>query len=234
MAATFRSDGRRAPRLPDRLFESVAGGGHEAIGAASRRFPRNTNVYNAGDRADRVFFVETGRVKLVMLSPAGKECLLAFHGPGHVFGELSLRRPEARRLETATATEETRLRSLPSRRFLAILGRQGLLEGFVECLVGRIARQQQMITDLVTADSEHRLGETLLMLARTIGTSDPPSTRIDSRISHEELSQMVGTTRPRVTEFMSRFRALGLIQVTRERHLIVRQARLAAHIAGLG
>lgn len=231
MATSVGSHGRRAAGFQDHLWESVR---HEAVGVASRRFPRNANVYNAGDRADRVFLVVAGRVKLVMLSPAGKECLLGFHGAGHVFGELSLSGPDAHRLETATAAEETRLTSLPSRRFLAILRRDGLLEGLVEYLVGRIARQQQMITDLVTADSEHRLAETLLMLARTIGIPDPPSTRIDSRISHEELSQMVGTTRPRVTEFMSRFRALGLIQVTRERHLIVRQARLAAHIAALG
>jgi CRP-like cAMP-binding protein len=166
-----------------------------------------------------------------MLSPAGKECLLGFQTSGDVFGELSLTGPPARRLETATATEDTCLRSLPAPRFLAGLAREGLLEGFLEYLAGRIGQQQQIITHLVTVDSEHRLAQTLLMLARTIGTPDPPSTRIDSRISHEELSQMVGTTRPRVTEFMSKFRALGLIQVTHERRLIVRQARLAAHLA---
>lgn len=70
--------------------------------------------------------------------------------------------------------------------------------------------------------------------ARTISKPDPRDTRIDSRISHEELSQMVGTTRPRITEFMKKFRALGLIQVTSERHLIVRQAKLAAHLSATG
>ena len=228
MRAASGSDGLRAQPLQHRLWESVR---LEAAGVAATRVAKNASVYHSGDRADRVFFVESGRVKLLMLSPAGKECLLGFHTPGHVFGELCLNGQDSFRLETAVAMEETRLRSLPSQQFLALLRREGLLEGFLQYLVGRIAQQQQIITHLVTVDSEHRLAETLLMLARTLGRPDPADTRIDSPISHEELSQMVGTTRPRISEFMKKFRNLGLIHVTRERHLIVRQAKLVAHLA---
>lgn len=79
-------------------------------------------------------------------------------------------------------------------------------------------------------DSEHRLGETLLMLGRHLGKPDPRSRQIAIRISHEELSQMVGTTRPRITEFMSRLRLLGIVEVTREHHLIVKEAKLRSYL----
>jgi len=229
MASTAWSYWLRALPFQERLGKALR---KEVAGLAATRFRKNAHVYNAGDHADRIFLVESGWIKLLMLSPAGKECLLAFHTPGHVFGELSLSGPHTARLETAIAMDETLVKGLPTRRFLDCLAREGLTEGFLQYLVGRIAHQQQIITHLVTVDSEHRLAETLLMLARTIGRPDPRDTRIEPRISHEELAQMVGTTRPRVTEFMKKFRALGLIDVTRERHLIVRQAKLAAHLAG--
>jgi CRP/FNR family cyclic AMP-dependent transcriptional regulator len=231
VAARSRSRASRDRRFQDRLQHAFR---REAAGQAVTCVGRNARLYNAGEPADRVFFVESGRVKLLMLSPAGKECLLGFRTPGHVFGELALSGRGGYRLESAVALEETHLRSLPARRFLACLRCDGLLESFLQYLVDRIARQQQIITHLVTVDSEHRLAETLLMLARTLGRPDPGDTRIDSRISHEELSQMVGTTRPRITEFMKKFRTLGLIDVTRERHLIVRQSKLAAHLASAG
>lgn len=228
MVATAWSYWLRAQPFQDRLGKALH---REVAGLGSTRLRKNAHVYNAGDHADRIFFVESGWIKLMMLSPAGKECLLAFHTPGHVFGELCLSGPHTSRLETAIAMEETRLKSLPTQRFLACLSSEGLLEGFLQYLVGRIAHQQEIITHLVTVDSEHRLAETLLMLARTIGVPDPRDTRIEPRISHEELSQMVGTTRPRITEFMKKFRALGLIDVTRERQLIVKQSKLAEHLS---
>ena len=90
-----------------------------------------------------------------------------------------------------------------------------------------------MIAHLVTVDSEHRLAETLLMLGKSLGKPDPHSRRIAVRLSHEELSQMVGTTRPRITEFMNRFRTLGLIELTAEHHLIVNEAKVRAYLQSI-
>jgi CRP/FNR family cyclic AMP-dependent transcriptional regulator len=219
------------PRFQERLRQAFRGG---TRGLDVTRVRRHDRLYNAGDPADRVFLLESGRIKLLTLSPGGKECLLGFHTPGDLLGELALSGPGARRLETAVALEPTCLRSLPAPRFLGHLRRQGLLDDLLQELIGRIARQQRIITHLVTVDCEHRLAETLLMLARTLGRPDPGDTRIESPISHEELSQMVGTTRPRITGFMKKFRSLGLIDVTRERHLIVHESKLAAHLASPG
>ena len=135
---------------------------------------------------------------------------------GDIFGELCLSGLGAR-LETATAMKATTLKQIPCSQFFTRLSRDSLFEGFVRYLAVRIADQQQVIANLVTVDSEQRLGKTLLQLARTMGKKDPRSIRIELRISHEELSEMVGTTRPRVSLFMQRFHNLGLIETNRDR-----------------
>jgi CRP/FNR family transcriptional regulator, cyclic AMP receptor protein len=75
------------------------------------------------------------------------------------------------------------------------------------------------------------LGQTLLQLARTMGKKDPRSIRIELRISHEELSAMVGTTRPRISLFMQRFHNLGLIETNRDRFLIIKEKKLTDYLA---
>ncbi len=97
----------------------------------------------------------------------------------------------------------------------------------------RVADQQEVIANLVTVDSEQRLGKTLLQLARKLGKKDPRSIRIELRITHEELSSMIGTTRPRVSVFMQRFRNLGLIEISEEHHLIIKEKKLIAYLASI-
>ena len=97
-------------------------------------------------------------------------------------------------------------------------------------LAVRIADQQQIIANLVTVDSEQRLGQTLLQLARTLGKKDPRSIRIELKITHEELSEMVGTTRPRISMFMQRFHNLGLIETNRDHFLIIKENKLTAYL----
>src|SRR4030095_821430 len=193
---------------------------------------KNNHIYVVGDQRYTVYFIESGQIKLVMLSPDGKECMIAVHGSGDVFGELCLSGLGGR-LETATAMEDCLLKEIPSDKFLARLTRDSLLEGFVKYLTVRIADQQQVIANLVTVDSEHRLGEVLLQLGRKFGKKDPLNIRVELRISHEELATMVGTTRPRVSAFMQRFRNLGLIEHSIEHHLIIKESKLTSYLTSI-
>ena len=179
-----------------------------------------------------VYFIETGQIKLLLLSPEGKECLLAIHSGGDIFGELCLTGTGAR-METATAMKQTRLKQIPCAQFFARLNRDALSEGFVRYLAVRIADQQQVIANLVTVDSEQRLGKTLLQLARTLGKKDPRSIRIELKITHEELSEMVGTTRPRISFFMQRFRNLGLIETNSDHFLIIKEHKLTDYLGSI-
>ena len=191
---------------------------------------RHTNVYTCGDQDETVYFVESGQVKLLMLSTEGKECLLAIHSGGDIFGELCLSGLGAR-LETATAMKATTLKQIPCAQFFGRLHRDSLFEGFVRYLAVRIADQQQIIANLVTVDSEQRLGQTLLQLARTVGKKDPHSIRIELKITHEELSEMVGTTRPRISLFMQRFHNLGLLETNKDRFFVIKEKKLTEYLA---
>ena len=193
---------------------------------------KNQHVYVSGDIADSVYFIESGHLKLVMLSPEGKECLLAIQTAGDTFGESCLAESGLRR-ETAIAMETMKLKRLPCSSFFRHLSENSLMEGFVHYLAARVADQQQIITNLITVDSEHRLGETLLSLAQKLGQPDHFSTRIKHKITHEELAEMVGTTRPRITAFMLDFRARGLIEITPEHFLVIKEKKLTDYLGNL-
>jgi len=217
----------QADQFKQQLRDSLL---RETLNSRAVKIARHTNVYTCGDQDEMVYFIESGQIKLLMLSSEGKECLLTIHSAGDVFGELCLSGLGAR-LETATAMKQTMLKQIPCSQFLGRLSHDSLFEGFVRYLAVRIADQQQVIANLVTVDSEQRLGKTLLQLARTLGKKDPRSIRIELKISHEELSEMVGTTRPRISLFMQRFQNLGLIERNAEHFLIIKEKKLTDYLA---
>jgi CRP-like cAMP-binding protein len=202
----------------------------ETANSRAIKIARHASVYNSGDQDEMVYFIESGQIKLLMLSSEGKECILAIHGSGDIFGELCLTGLGAR-AETATAMKATVLKRIPCDQFFDRLRRDSLFEGFVRYLTVRIADQQQVIANLVTVDSEQRLGQTLLQLARTMGKKDPRSIRIELRITHEELAAMVGTTRPRISLFMQRFHNLGLIETNEERFFVIKERKLTDYLS---
>ena len=202
----------------------------ETRGSRAIKIAKHANIYNCGEKGATVYVIESGQVKLVTVSPDGKECLLAIYTGGDVFGEMCIA-GSGERLETATAMETTELKIIPCSKLFARLTNDSLLEGFTRYLAARIADQTRIISNLVTVDCEHRLGTVLLQLAARLGNRDPGSVRIEKRISHQELSAMVGTTRPRITEFMQRFRELGLVENSAERFLVVKEKKLTAYLA---
>ena len=195
----------------------------------TRRIARHETIYARGDPGPTIFVIESGQVKLLLNAVSGRECLLAIHIAGDIFGEMCLA-GIARRQSTAVAMEETAIKEMPRARFLALLSAADLTGGLIKYLATRLGDQQRIISELMTVDSEYRHGEALLRLASRLGRHDPPTERIVPRISHEEYSQLVGTTRARVTGFMRKFHDLGLIQVTAGRHLIVKEKMLRAFL----
>ncbi|WP_091455427.1 Crp/Fnr family transcriptional regulator [Actinokineospora iranica] len=207
-------------------LESVITG--QALAAPSVRIDKNANVYNCGYRSDHVYLVRAGRIKTVMYSKGGKECLLSIHPAGDLFGELCvLGGPRA---ETAIAMVPSVLQSMAMDVFHAALRREGLVEDFVRHMAMRLAEQQQVISDLVTVDSEQRLGSTLLSLGRKLGKREASTLRIDEKITQEELAGMVGTTRSRVGHFLKRFREAGIVEVRQGCFLRIDEQRLMAYL----
>src|SRR5689334_22824550 len=111
-------------RFKEQMRESLR---QETLHSRAITVAKHDNVYTCGDNDELVYFIESGQIKLLMVSPEGKECLLAIHSTGDMFGELCLS-GSISRLETATAMEETVLKQIPCSRFFARLGRDKLFE----------------------------------------------------------------------------------------------------------
>lgn len=169
-------------------------------------------VYATGDEDDSLYLIESGQVKLYMSSEEGKDCLLAVYTAGEVFGESCF--AAVRRFESATAMQPTIVRRASRRDFLAEVERASAIDALLAHIARRLADRQSAVFDLITIDSERRLAKVLLAFAEKLGRQDGAYLRLDQRISHEELSQIVGTTRPRITAFMQGFRKAGLIETT--------------------
>lgn len=189
------------------------------------KIPKNTNIYVTGDNSNLVYVIENGIVKLLFLSPEGKECLLAIYSLGDIFGELA-----GERMEIAKTMTNSQLKGIPIAEFFEHLGKEDLLKGFVKYLALRVAQQQQVIASLATVDSEKRLGNTLLQLAENIGKKYPYGTVIEFKISHEELSKMIGATRPRTSMFMHKFRRLGLITLIEQHYISINEQTLSDYL----
>jgi CRP/FNR family transcriptional regulator, cyclic AMP receptor protein len=139
----------------------------ETLNAHTIKIAKHACVYSRGDQDETVYFIDSGQIKLLMLSPEGKECLLSIHAAGDVFGEFCLSGIGVRQ-ETAIAMEETTLKQITCCQFLTRLSRDSLLEGLAQYLTVLIAEQQQIIAKLVTVDSGQGLGKALLQLARKL------------------------------------------------------------------
>jgi CRP-like cAMP-binding protein len=202
----------------------------ESLADTRVRVDAQQSVYATGDQDDALYLIESGQVKLSMSSAEGQDCLLAIYTAGEVFGE-SCFTGSGKRFESATAMQPTLVRRASRRDFLAEVDRAAATEALLRHLALRLADRQTAIFDLITMDSERRLAKVLLDFAEKLGTPEGAYLRLDQRVSHEELSQIVGTTRPRVTAFMQRFRKLGLIETT-GRSIGVHPQRLHDFLAG--
>lgn len=219
-------DGRAhalAPSLRD-VFE------RDSLSTARMRVDVQESVYAPGDEDDSMYLIESGQVKLSMASASGKDCLLAVYTAGEIFGE-SCFDGSGKRYESALAMQPTVVRRASRRDFLAETTRASAIEALLRHLAGRLSDLHVAVFDLVTMDSERRLAKVLLQFAEKLGTVDGPFLRLEQKISHEELSQIVGTTRPRVTAFMQKFRTRGLVE-TVGRAILVNRQKTREFLAG--
>jgi CRP/FNR family cyclic AMP-dependent transcriptional regulator len=173
------------------------------------RVPENQRVYSQGDSADSVFYIQTGKVKVTVLSPQGKEAVVAILGPGDFFGEGCLA-GQSLRLATVTALEQSSITKMPKANTVSVIHTEpAFAELFIAHLLARNSRVEEDLVDQLFNSSEKRLARTLLLLANFGKEGEPEP--ILAKISQETLAEMIGTTRSRVSFFMNKFRQLGLI-----------------------
>jgi CRP/FNR family transcriptional regulator, cyclic AMP receptor protein len=187
-------------------------------------------IYHCGDRNTNLYWIESGQVKTVLYTETGKECVLSVHGRDGMFGEMCFAQEE--RMEAAIAMRDTVVWKIARESMLQALTTPALQRGMVNLLTARLLEQQQTIASLVMHNSEQRLASIILQLARKLGKRSAGDLHLDNRMSHEELSAMVGTTRSRVGYFLKRFREAGLVEISPKSSLIVHEDRMVHFASG--
>lgn len=180
------------------------------VGKQVVNLKENVVAFSQGDTANAVFYVQNGKVRLTVVSKAGKEATLGILGEGEFFGESCLAQ-QSLRMESATAMTDCELLRIDKKEMMLALQREHTLSDlFIECLVARNIRYQGDLIDHLFNSSEKRLARVLLLLAR-FGEECAPET-VPPKITQETLAEMIGTTRSRVSYFMNRFRKLGFLE----------------------
>ena len=159
--------------------------------------------------ADTVFYIQKGRIKVVVLSELGKEAVVGILESGQFFGEGCLN-GHPLRLATTTAMDDCVITAITKPAMLETLHREPTFSTlFITYLLSRNSRIEEDLVDQLFNSSEKRLARLLLLLAHFGKDGRPQPISID--VSQETLAEMIGTTRSRVSHFMNKFRKLGLI-----------------------
>jgi CRP-like cAMP-binding protein len=189
------------------------------------RYGRGDVIFTQGDPCDHVMYIQTGGVKLSVLSKLCREAVVAMLGPGDFFGEGCLA-GQPLRMGSATAMTPSNILLVSKEKMIRLLHKQhAMSDRFISHMLSRNMRIEEDLIDQLFNSSEKRLARALLLLAR-YGKQDKPA-RIVPRISQETLAEMIGTTRSRVNFFLNKFKKLGFIEYDGELPLKVNSSLLS-------
>ena len=187
-----------------KIFLSEIGEGRTIL-----KYSKNEIVFSQGDSADSVFYILKGQVRVTLVSPQGKEAVIAIHGAKNFFGQRCLTGVPHRVATVTTLTESVIMRIQKAAFIWAIREEPAFAEVFIAHLLDRSIRIESDLIDQLFNSSERRLARLLILLANLDkgGKLDPAVVKI----SQEILAEKIGTTRARVSHFMNKFRKLGYI-----------------------
>jgi len=217
---TPQPDDVTAPNFNAQAFLDSAG-----LAKTIVQYGRDEVIFTQGDACEHVLYVQSGGVKLSVLSKRGKEAVVAMLGPGDFFGEGCLAGQPVR-MGSATAMTPSAILRVEKAQMVRLLQRQHeMSDRFIAHMLTRNIRIEEDLIDQLFNSSEKRLARTLLLLAR-YGKEDKPI-RTVPRVSQETLAEMVGTTRSRVNFFLNKFKKLGFIEYDGERPIKVNKSLLS-------
>jgi CRP-like cAMP-binding protein len=192
-------------RFDPAVFLAQAGLGRRIVQVKPKRA-----FFSQGDPADCVYYLQSGRAKLTVISSAGKEATIALLSAGDFVGEESMAGMPGLRMATATAIAPCTAMKIEHGEMIRVMHEEHAFSDlFLKFLLARSMRTQADLVDQLFNSSEKRLARILLLMAE-FGQPGEPETMIP-KVSQETLAEMIGTTRSRVSFFMNRFRKLGFI-----------------------
>jgi CRP/FNR family transcriptional regulator, cyclic AMP receptor protein len=212
------------PKPATKMFDPKDFVAKVGVGKTIVEFHKNQKVFSQGDVADTVFYIQSGQVKLTVISEQGKEAVVAILEPGQFFGEGCMN-GHLIRIATTTAMEDCVITVITKAAMITALHDEPTFsELFMAYLLTRNSRIEEDLIDQLFNSSEKRLARLLLLLAN-FGKEGSPQP-ISPNISQETLAEMIGTTRSRVSHFLNKFRRLGLIDYNG--HIEVRSSLMDA------
>ncbi len=200
----------KAPALKAPAFDAQAFLASTGVTRSAVKFKEETTIFKQGDACEHVMYVQSGSVKLSVLSKSGREAVVAIIGPGDFFGEGCLA-GQSTRMGNATTVAASTILLIDKDEMVDLLHQQhAMSDRFISHMLSRNIRIEEDLVDQLFNSSEKRLARTLLLLAR-YGKQDKP-VRVVPKITQETLAEMIGTTRSRVNFFLNKFRKLGFIE----------------------
>jgi CRP-like cAMP-binding protein len=191
-------------------FDPAAFLAQAGLGRKIVRLNPKENFFSQGDAADCVFYLQSGRAKLTVISKEGKEATIALLTAGDFVGEESMAGTPALRLASATAITSCSALKIERAEMVRVMHEEhAFSDMFLKFLLERSMRTQADLVDQLFNSSERRLARILLLMADFGQPGEPES--LIPKISQETLAEMIGTTRSRVSFFMNRFRKMGFI-----------------------
>ena len=209
------------------LFQGISESEAQKVArpCAERRYRKGATIFSKDDSADSLYIVKDGRVRLLSLSDKGTETILHILTQGAIFGELLL--SEEKRALTAVAGTDVLVTVIPKGSLVELLSSiPTVSKNFIRLLSKRLAKVEKEFADSGHTWSYHRLSKVLLRLCEEHGQETRKGTVIPLRLTHEDLANLIGTTRETVTTQLNRFRRKGLIE-WEGRFLLVNRQRLS-------
>lgn len=200
--------------------------------AASRmkKIKRGETVYLPADSADGVLLVISGRIKICHVTPEGKQSILVFVEPGEVFGELSLVDPTIRQ-EYAEASENSQIVLIPREEVQRCMRTQPDLTLGITKLIGtRRRRVERRLRNLLFHSNRERLIYLLMELIEQYGKRVEGGVELGIKLSHQEMANIIGSTRETVTVVLGELQKEGMIEIARRRVKILDVDRLAQQV----
>jgi CRP/FNR family transcriptional regulator, cyclic AMP receptor protein len=210
------------------LFEALSEEDASALraGIINVHLDRGERLFAEGDAGDKLYIILEGKIKLTKAAPDGRENLLSVHGPGEMFGELSLFDPIPR-TSSATAVTSARLAGLAHDDLRTWLSsRPEVAMHLLQALAQRLRRINEVKADLVFTDVPGRVAKALLDLADRFGVLTPEGVQVNHDLTQEELAQLVGASRETVNKALADFTARGWIQLAAKSVLVTDTDRL--------
>jgi len=208
------------------LFEGISEAEAQRVArlCSERKYRKGATIFSRGDPANALCIVKEGRVRILSLSDKGTETIVHILKEGAIFGELLL--SEEKRAFTAVAGTDSLVTVLSKGTLVELLAAiPTISKNFIRLLSKRLAKVEMEFGEFGHTWSYNRLAKVLLRLCEEHGKETPTGTVIPLRLTHEDLANLIGTTRETVTTQMIRFRRMGLVK-RQDRFLVVNKPRL--------